>query len=115
MEVPIFEIKRESDGSWMKQTTLDLLGPLLVLLRAHPALREIRPTAFHLDNKDFVHFHEEPEGIFADVRLRKGRLRMPVMSASEQAELLDRIDEALSSLDSRDKDRDRHERRGARH
>lgn len=89
----------------MKQTTLDLLRPLLEVLRAHPALREVRPTAFHLDDRDFVHFHDEPEGIFADVRLRREIVRMPVSSPSEQAELLERIDEALSSLDSHSRDR----------
>lgn len=95
----------------MKQATLDLLQPLLEVLRAHPALREVRPTAFHFDNRDFVHFHDEPEGIFADVRLRKGVVRMPASSSSEQAELLERIDEALSSLDSHSRDRERRERR----
>jgi hypothetical protein len=84
----------------MKITTFDCIEPLLAVLREYSALKEIRPTAFHLKGKDFIHFHEEPKGIFADVRLSKGRVRMPVSTQQEQAELLERIEETLSSLQS---------------
>jgi hypothetical protein len=113
----------------MKRTALDRIAPLLDVLRAHPALREVRPTVFHLNGRDFLHFHiivigdvdksydaatikpDEPGGVFADVRLTKGFVRMPVSSRSEQAELLERIDQSLSSLDSRVRDRQRRGRR----
>lgn len=95
----------------MKRAALDRIAPLLDVLRAHPALREVRPTVFHLNDRDFLHFHDEPGGIFADVRLTKGFVRMPVSSRSEQAELLERIDQSLSSLDSRLRDRQRRGRR----
>lgn len=85
----------------MKDSTLETLAPLLGVLRAYPILSEVRPTAFHLDGRDFIHFHEEPEGLFADVGLSKGRVRMPVSTQAEQAELLGRIEEKLSSLESR--------------
>jgi hypothetical protein len=39
-------------------------------------------------------------GIFADVLLSKGRVRMPVSTLSEQSELLERIEHNLSSLGS---------------
>ncbi len=38
----------------MKTATLERLAPLLNLLRAHPALREVRPAAFHLNGRDFL-------------------------------------------------------------
>ena len=52
----------------LKASTLSSLNPLLDVLRAHPALREVRPAEFALDGKDFVHFHEDSDGVFADVR-----------------------------------------------
>jgi len=85
----------------MKDSTLETLAPLLDVLRAYPMLNEVRPAAFHLDGRDFIHFHEETEGLFADVRLSKGRVHMPVSTQAEQAELLERIEEQLSSLESR--------------
>jgi hypothetical protein len=84
----------------MKRTTLERIAPLLAELRRHPALREVRPAAFHVDGRDFLHFHDERDGIVADVRLARGFLRLPVGSRAEQAELLGRIDECLAALDA---------------
>ena len=84
----------------MKAQTLERLAPLLAVLRASPALTEVRPAAFHLDSRDFLHFHDEADGLFADVRLTKGRVRLPVATPAEQAELLDRIEAQLSSPDT---------------
>jgi hypothetical protein len=93
----------------MRQATLDRIAPLLEILRAHPALCEVRPTVFHLNGRDFLHFHDEPEGIRADVRLTKSFVRVPVSSRSEQLELLERIDQSLASLDTHVRDRQRRE------
>jgi hypothetical protein len=95
----------------MRGATFDRIAPLLDALRAHPALLEVRPTEFQLDGRDFLHFHDEPEGVVADVRLAEGRVSMPVSSSAEQAEFLDRIDHALSSFDVRLRDRQRRHRR----
>ena len=84
----------------MKSTTLACIAPLLNILRAHPALRETRPAAFHLNSRDFIHFHDGPDGIFVDVLLSNGRVRMPVSTRSEQAELMERIESKLASLES---------------
>ena len=99
----------------MKNATLECITPLLEVLRAYPELREVRPTAFHLNGRDFIHFHDEPEGIFADVHLSKGRVRMPVSTRSEQSELLERIERNLLSIEShacnrRPRKRQSHER-----
>jgi hypothetical protein len=91
----------------MKRTTLDRIAPLLEVLRAHPALREPRPTVFQLNDRDFLHFHDEPEGIFADVRLTSGFVRLPVSSHLEQLELLERVEHSLSSLDVHVRNRQR--------
>ncbi len=84
----------------MKSATLDCIAPLLAVLRGYSALREVRPTVFHLNGRDFIHFHEAPDGIFADVRLSKGQVRMSVSTQAEQSELLERIEDALSTLES---------------
>jgi hypothetical protein len=72
----------------MRQSSLKRIAPLLAVLRANPALHEIRPTEFLLDGKRFLHFHDEADGVVADVLLTKGRVSMPVASTSDQAELL---------------------------
>jgi hypothetical protein len=57
----------------MKSATLECIGPLLIVLRGYSILSEVKPTVFHLGGRDFIHFHEEPEGMFADVRLSTGK------------------------------------------
>jgi hypothetical protein len=95
----------------VRHTTLELIAPLLEDLRRHPALHEVRPTQFHVNGRDFLHFHDAPDGVFADVRLAKGFRRLPVTSRSEQSELLGLIDDLLSSMDSRVAGKLRRERR----
>jgi hypothetical protein len=95
--------------------TLARIAPLLAQLRGRPALRERRPGVFELQARAFLHFHDDPAGVFADVRLAHDFVRMPVTSRSEQSDLLDRIDDCLSAVESRDTDRRRREpRRRAR-
>ena len=92
----------------LKASTLHSLNPLLDVLRAHPALREVRPAEFALDDKDFVHFHEDSDDVFADVCLKEeGRVHMPVSSPAEQAEFLERIDRTLEALEQREEMRGR--------
>jgi hypothetical protein len=95
----------------LKVSTLHSLSPLLDVLRAHPALREVRRAEFALDEKDFVHFHEDSDGVFADVRLKEvGRVHMPVSSPAQQAEFLERIDRTLEALERRGEMRGRRSR-----
>jgi hypothetical protein len=51
---------------------LDQLEPLLARLRAIPALREKSRGVFYLKSKAFLHFHEDPTGLYADVRSADG-------------------------------------------
>jgi hypothetical protein len=81
--------------------TLARISTLLEELRARPVLRETRPGVFALKSRAFLHFHDDPGGIFADVRLAEDFVRLPVTTRSEQADLLDRIDECLSTIESR--------------
>lgn len=94
----------------MKSVTIDRLTPLLTVLRGYSTLREVRPTTFHLDGSDFVHFHERAGRVYADVRLAKGQVRMPATTELEQAELLERIDAALETLEAHAASKRREER-----
>jgi hypothetical protein len=48
---------------------LDQLEPLLAAIRALPGLKEKGRGVFYRGGKAFLHFHEDPAGLFADVRL----------------------------------------------
>ena len=47
---------------------LTMLGPLLERLRGVEGLREVRPGVFYLKSRAFLHFHEDPTGLYADFR-----------------------------------------------
>lgn len=78
--------------------TLALLEPLLRELRMRSSLRERTPGSFYLGSKGFLHFHEDPAGLFADVKLNGLTFeRLQVTTASDRSELLRRIDLALEA------------------
>ena len=51
----------------MKESTLDTLGPLLKFLRPYEVLEETQGTKFLLSGKDFIHFHDDSDGLLADL------------------------------------------------
>jgi len=83
------------------------IAPLLAELRARPGLREARPGVFYLKSRAFLHFHDDPSGVYADVRLADDFVRLPVTTAGEQSDLLERIDDCVSTIETRDTDRRR--------
>jgi hypothetical protein len=70
----------------------EALSDLLESLRSRTALIERRPGIFYVSGKAFLHFHEDPAGLFADLRLGSDWQRFPVSSPEERAELLAVID-----------------------
>ena len=52
---------------------LDSLEPLIVRLRAIPGLKEKSRGVFYLKSRAFLHFHEDPKGLFADLRTADGK------------------------------------------
>ncbi len=75
---------------------LDRLEPLLRELRLRGRLRERKRGNFTLGSRAFLHFHEDPKGLFADVRLREEFDRFAVNTERQRAELLRRIDRRLA-------------------
>jgi hypothetical protein len=71
--------------------TLEALEPLLSEIRSVPSLTERKRGIFYCKSQAFLHFHEDPAGIFADVRGGSGWLRLPANSAAERRDLLRRI------------------------
>jgi hypothetical protein len=73
-------------------TTLLGLQPLLLALRALPGLTERKPGIFYAKAQAYLHFHEDPAGLFADVKLDgKTFERYAVNTVAEQSALLKRV------------------------
>jgi len=70
--------------------TLDALAPLLKRVRAIPGLTERKAGIFYLRANAFLHFHEDPAVLFADLKLPNstGFTRFPVNQSDEQDELV---------------------------
>ncbi|MDB5033617.1 MAG: hypothetical protein JWQ98_858 [Chlorobi bacterium] len=67
---------------------LDSIGELLEMIRAHAGLSEKTRGVFYRRSRAFLHFHEDPAGIFADIRPEDIWLRYPAGTAAERATLL---------------------------
>jgi hypothetical protein len=80
---------------------LDRIEELLARLRAVPQLRERKRGYFSRGSRAFIHFHEDADDLFVDVRLGDNFERMRVTTAKEQAALLARVRSALREEPSR--------------
>jgi hypothetical protein len=70
---------------------LDELEPFLERLRALPGLVEKKRGVFYRRSRAFLHFHEDPSGLHADVRLGSDFERFRVETAQERDDLFERI------------------------
>ena len=78
---------------------LEALSDLLENLRARTSLVEKRPGIFYVKGRAFLHFHEDPGGLFADLRQDGDWRRFPVNSSDERAGLLGIIDRTARARD----------------
>jgi hypothetical protein len=80
------------------ENTLAKFSALLASLRAIEGLNEKRPGVFYRKSKAFVHFHEDPTGLFADLRVNvdEGFVRIRVESKVEQSTFIKTITSALT-------------------
>lgn len=65
---------------------LDQVEALLAALRTIPGLIEKKRGVFYRNSKSFLHFHEDPRGLFAD--LSDPDERIDVTQAAGQASLV---------------------------
>ena len=71
--------------------TLAALRDLVRDLAAVPGLIERRPGIFYRAGRAFLHFHEDPAGIFADVRAGDDFERVRVTTVRERRALARRV------------------------
>ncbi len=72
------------------------LADLIGKIRAR-GVKEPRPGIFYRKGKAWLHFHEDPAGLFGDLRLATDWARFRVSGPQERGALLSAIDRALSS------------------
>lgn len=78
--------------------TLRELASLLERLRSIPGLVERKPGTFYLRSKAFLHFHEDPAGLFADVKLDGDSFqRLPLQTAADQSSLVRAAAQAVAA------------------
>lgn len=77
------------------QTALDALDDLLIRLRALGQLREKSRGVFYLGAKAFLHFHEDPSGLYADLRTGADFERFKVDTLAQWQVLLQSVRERL--------------------
>lgn len=76
---------------------LDELETLLARLREFEGLVEKKRGVFYQKSRAFLHFHEDPAGLFADVRLGGAEFdRFAVTKRKDQDQLVKRIREVLA-------------------
>jgi hypothetical protein len=77
------------------KAALQSLAPLLDEIRQRAALKEKKLGIFYLKSRSFLHFHEDPAGLFADLGSGADFERYPVNTEREWKALLTAIDRAL--------------------
>jgi hypothetical protein len=83
----------------MKHATEAALKPIQNLigeLRRLPGMVERKPGIFYAKGKAFLHFHEDPRGLFADVKVDDDWERLPVNAAREREALVKFAAKALA-------------------
>jgi hypothetical protein len=78
------------------RSALDELDGLLADLRGVDGLQERTRGVFYRGSRAFLHFHEDPTGFYADVRLDGVEFeRMRVSTKAERKRLLSRVRAAM--------------------
>ncbi|MGN6516287.1 MAG: hypothetical protein ACTHLR_10675 [Rhizomicrobium sp.] len=84
----------------MKHATpeaLDRLEPLLKRLRAIPQLREKSRGVFYRGSRAFLHFHEDGELLWADIRLGADLERLAATRAADRSLLFKMLKASLDT------------------
>jgi hypothetical protein len=70
---------------------------LLMELRRLEGIRERKLGVFYIKSAAFIHFHEDPAGIFADLRREREWLRLPVNTFAERRQLVRLVREIIGN------------------
>ena len=85
----------------MKHATdiaLDKLEDLLKEIRRLGILKENKRGVFYLKSTAFLHFHEDPAGLFADLKMNDQFQRFPVNNAAEKKILVSRAKKVMENF-----------------
>jgi hypothetical protein len=77
--------------------TLTAIEPFLLSIRQFAVLKERSLGVFYWKGQAFLHFHEDPAGLFADIRINEEFQRFPVNSEGEKKFLLTKIKQVLDA------------------
>lgn len=75
---------------------LTKLNPLIERIRSNGGLKERSTGIFYKGSKAFLHFHEDPEGLFADLSVDGDWERFAVTTTKEQEQFIKAVKNALS-------------------
>lgn len=75
---------------------LDQLEPILEEIRRLGGLKEKKRGAFYCGASGFLHFHEDPAGFFADLKIDHDYVRFPINSKTQTQTFLRRAAAALN-------------------
>ena len=79
-------------------SALDRLEGLLSKIRKrHANLRERKRGAFYRGGQGWLHFHEDPAGLFADLKIGGSFFRFGVNTRAEQGTLLRELRNSLAA------------------
>jgi hypothetical protein len=67
---------------------LDRIEPLLAELRTFSEIVERKRGIWYLRSRALLHFHEDPAGVFADLKVGSEFQRFPVNTLRERRELV---------------------------
>jgi hypothetical protein len=81
--------------------SLDAIEPLLAAARAIEGLTERSRGIFYRGSIAFLHFHEDPAGLFADVKSTAGWTRLRVSTVAEKRTFLAAMRRAAASFERR--------------
>ncbi len=72
-----------------RDADLDRIEDLLAQVRTLPGLKEKKRGCFYWKSRGFLHFHEDPKGMFADLAGEdRMDIRIDVTETDGQAELM---------------------------
>jgi len=67
-----------------RDSDLDRLEDLLAQLRSLPGLTEKKRGVFYRKSRAFLHFHEDPKGMFADISDPDERIDVTELAGQER-------------------------------
>ena len=75
---------------------LDSLEPIIAEVRKLEGLKEKKRGSFYRGSVGFLHFHEDPAGFFADLKVGVEFTRMPVNNQREIEAFIRRARKAIA-------------------